>query len=121
MTFAQRLIELRKGLSKTQAAAFLGVAKSTYYNWETKGAVPPAATLRKIADSYGVSVKYLLGKEEKPLPEISAPPTINCREELEQSLIACLRISINSGDMINAVNIAQTLVNYYSLDREATP
>ena len=116
MTLSERLIALRGDATMAQAAANLGVAKSTYYNWETKGTAPVAATLRKIADYYGVSVKYLLGKDE-PAPVPEDPEN---KRKLEESLMACLRDRMareKSNTNVRLITqIAQTLINYYSLE-----
>ena len=56
----------RNGKSPNTVGKEIGVSSGSI-SWWKKGKVPHAPTLRKIADYFGVSVEYLLGKspEEK--------------------------------------------------------
>ena len=54
-----------KGVSPSAACKAIGLSHSTYAQWDDSS-VPRRATLQKFADYFGVSVDYLLGKEEKP-------------------------------------------------------
>lgn len=54
-----------KGVTASKMLADLGMNKSSVLNWKTRGTVPGGATLQKIADYFGVSVDYLLGKTEQ--------------------------------------------------------
>jgi transcriptional regulator with XRE-family HTH domain len=58
----------RKGLAPNAVAKELGIASGSVTNWKN-GKMPLNSTLKKIADYFGVSVDYLLGKEEKPATE----------------------------------------------------
>ena len=44
----------------------LGLSSGTMTNWKN-GKIPQAMNLKKLADYFGVSVDYLLGKEEAPI------------------------------------------------------
>ncbi len=59
-----RLKELRKkhNLQQKDIAKYLQVAQSTYSYWEQEKFEPDTATLNKLAEYYGVSVDYLLGR-----------------------------------------------------------
>lgn len=46
----------------------LGLSTATATDWK-KGSVPRDVTLTKIAEYFGVSVDYLLGKEKSPTEE----------------------------------------------------
>ena len=61
--FGLRLRELRekKRLSQQQLADWLGLTCSSISNYENNTQTPPADTLVRLADIYGVSVDYLLG------------------------------------------------------------
>ena len=61
--FGLRLRELRekKRLSQQQLADWLGLTRSSINNYENNTQTPPADTLVRLADIYGVSVDYLLG------------------------------------------------------------
>lgn len=54
-----------RGVSPTQATKDLEIATGSVTKWKN-GAAPRAATIRKIADYFGVSVEYLLGNEKLP-------------------------------------------------------
>ena len=61
--FGLRLRELRekKRLSQQQLADWLGLTRPSISNYENNTQTPPADTLVRLADIYGVSVDYLLG------------------------------------------------------------
>lgn len=64
--FAERLLELRKEKSISQAtlAKQLQVSYAVICYWETDRSEPTAPNLVKIADFFNVSVDYLLGRVE---------------------------------------------------------
>ena len=51
-----------------QLADYLGVAQNTYSQYETGKIAYTAQVLVKLADFYGVSVDYLLGRTDKKAP-----------------------------------------------------
>ena len=53
----------RKGLTKTQLAKELGVSLNTYAEY-VKGASIPSSKLCALADIFGVSTDYLLGRTD---------------------------------------------------------
>lgn len=59
------LLLAEKGIQKKTFLAELGLSKNSFVNWRDRGTVPSGATLQKIADYFGVSVDYLLGKTEQ--------------------------------------------------------
>lgn len=61
------LRQLRKSAKKTQQqlADFLGITQQGYACYENETRVPPTDMTIKLADYFGVSVDYLLGREEK--------------------------------------------------------
>ena len=63
-----RLKELRKqrGLLQRDMANYLQVANSTYCYWEQGKIEIDFTTLSKLADYFGVSVDYLLGRTDTP-------------------------------------------------------
>ena len=65
--FAERLRKCRKNISKTQrdVAFDLGITESGYQNYELGNREPNHETTVKIADYFGVSVDYLLGRNVK--------------------------------------------------------
>lgn len=67
--FALRLKELRekRGLSQAALARHLSVSQSTVGGWEICKREPTFETLETVADFFGVTLDYLLGKTEIPL------------------------------------------------------
>lgn len=64
--FAERLLELRneKKISQATLAKALDVSFSVVCYWETDRSEPTAPNLVKIADYFGVSVDFLLGRTD---------------------------------------------------------
>ena len=52
----------------TSVVKSLGIAAGSVTKWKS-GVLPRSTTLAKIAGHFGVTVDYLLGKEEKPATE----------------------------------------------------
>ena len=66
--FAQQLKDLRKktpGLTQTDMAKKLGIAKTTYASYEQGKRTHDIETQNKIADFFNVSLDYLHGRESK--------------------------------------------------------
>ena len=68
-----RIRDLRedKDLKQKEVAEYLQIHQTTYSDYELGKLNVPVAVLHKLADFYGVSVDYLLGrtKEKKPYPQ----------------------------------------------------
>lgn len=64
MDYGRRLKGLReeKGLSQKELTDRLLLNRSTYARYETSSTQPDYSTLFKLADFYGVSVDYILGR-----------------------------------------------------------
>ena len=71
--FSQRLKKLRvdKHLTQAQVAKRVGVTASMVSSYETDIRLPSYDVMLRLADLFGVSVVYLLGREEKRLLDIS--------------------------------------------------
>ncbi len=64
----QELADAR-GIPIYQMLTDLGFGKGTFSTWKKRGTIPSGSVLQKIADYFGVSVEYLLGKEDSaPTP-----------------------------------------------------
>ena len=63
----ERLKQLRTvaGMTQQDVARLLGVDRTTYVKYENGNSDPSTATLVRLADYFGVSVDYLIGKKEK--------------------------------------------------------
>jgi transcriptional regulator with XRE-family HTH domain len=80
MGFPERLKELReaKNLSQEELADKLNIPRSSVSHYErpqkdNEIRLPRRERLEKIADFFGVSVDYLLGRTDDPEPEKNAP------------------------------------------------
>lgn len=72
------LKKLRKSqdLTMQEFCAKSGISINTYQNYETGKRIPTADILIKLADFYGVTTDYLLGREPPPNPfaDLDLPP-----------------------------------------------
>jgi transcriptional regulator with XRE-family HTH domain len=79
--FGDRLRELRqqKNLTQEEAAKFLNISRGTYAHYEINKRQPDFRTLEKLADFFGVSTDYLLGRVDvtTPLPYLLRDPSTN--------------------------------------------
>lgn len=66
--FPRRLSDLmsRKGVSKYKIAQLCGVTRWTVRRWELGEQDPLSGNLRELADYFGVSADYLLGRTNNP-------------------------------------------------------
>lgn len=71
MTFSDALKRFRKEhrLTQKDVALKLGVQESAYQRYEQGRSLPSIAVVTKIADAYGVSIDYLVGRSDDPNPE----------------------------------------------------
>lgn len=71
--FLERLnnLILGKGITRNKLLLDLGINHSAFDSWKNRDTIPSGKILLKIADYFGVSVDYLLGKESNnaDLPE----------------------------------------------------
>ena len=65
-------LRLSQGLNQVEFAKILCVTKQCVSNWENDNIVPSIEMLCKIADFFGVSTDYLLGRSEKRIIEVSS-------------------------------------------------
>lgn len=65
-----RNLRIDNGYTQKQIAAYLGISQNTYSQYEVGVLNYSVDTLEKLADFYGVSVDYLLGRtnEKRPYP-----------------------------------------------------
>lgn len=91
MTINNRLKELRSavGLNQSEMAEKLGVSVSSYqkYEREKNSIMPSIEVLIKIAEFFGVSVDYLLGRENQ-----SESDNITSKDSIREHLNAILDI-----------------------------
>ena len=64
--FLERTLKLieREKISKNKLLTDLGLGKNSFVNWSERGTIPSAETIEKIADYFGVTTDYLLGRTD---------------------------------------------------------
>lgn len=69
--FSDALRQLRKQKKINQAslADAIGMSQATIASWEKGTRKPDAETVAQLADYFGVSIDYLMGREEPPKEE----------------------------------------------------
>jgi transcriptional regulator with XRE-family HTH domain len=87
-SLGERIKQLRKQLNMSQSelAEKVGISYAQVGRYETKGAQPPAETLKKIADALGVSPDYLIygASDEKAKNKLSDAELINQFKAIEE-------------------------------------
>ncbi len=65
---SERIKKLRLscGLNQVELGLELSVTKQTVSNWENNNIMPSVEVLTKLADFFGVSTDYLLGRDSIP-------------------------------------------------------
>ena len=64
-------LRIAQGINQVEFAKMLCVTKQCVSNWENDNVVPSIDMLCKIADFFGVSTDYLLGRSERRVVEVS--------------------------------------------------
>ena len=104
--FSEKLKEIRRrdGITQLQAARQLGVSLGAVGNWESGKRTPDAEMLVQIADTFGVTVDYLLGRTNDGG---SAPTEVErCIDQLKKrpELVSLVTLtSKSSPDDVNRV------------------
>ena len=63
-----RNLRIDRGLTQKQVAEYLNIKQNTYSQYEIGTLNYPIEALMKLADFYGVSVDYLLGRTDVKTP-----------------------------------------------------
>ena len=90
MMFAERIKQLRNEFKLTQRefAGKFNISAGTIAMWETGKREPDFKTLCKIADYFGCSTDYLLGRTDDPHLEIKKAPPESGAEEYAKDIDA---------------------------------
>lgn len=90
MQFQIRLKQLRESTktSQHQLAMVLGVSQSTVGMWESGKNLPSVTTLMELADYFGCTTDYLLGRVDYPYLEIKKAPPESGAEEYTKNIDA---------------------------------
>ena len=65
--FWDKFVELcvKKDMSPARVCAELKLSNATATHWKQRGSMPQSATLKKIADYFGVDAEYFRGKSDE--------------------------------------------------------
>lgn len=79
MNIAERLKELRekKDISKKDLTDAVNIKYSTYANYESGTREPNSEVLIALANYYGVTIDYIMGREKAPTEELTAEALVN--------------------------------------------
>ena len=58
-------LRVSRGLNQVEFAKIIGVTKQCVSNWENDNVMPSVEMLVKVADYFGVTTDYILGRAEK--------------------------------------------------------
>ena len=112
----ERLKELRTAqkLTQQQMADYLGVDRTTYVKYETDKSGPTFDTLQKLADYFGVTVDFLMGRDTIEKPAATMDDELNeYLEELKNREDMRMLFSLAKGatkeDVMQAVKIIEAL------------
>jgi transcriptional regulator with XRE-family HTH domain len=89
MTLGKRLKQLRGKRTQQDVAKQLQVLRASYCHYEQDRVEPSLRTLRKMADIYGVSIDFLVGREDKAMNGLNKI-MIDMIEEIDQKLYATI-------------------------------
>ena len=116
-----QLQQLRKskGLTQEEIASILDVKLSTYQKYERDAISPPYDTLIKIADFYGVTTDYLLGREPAQ-PEPNPFENIKLTKEQEEEANKNYKM-LTPKDKAIVASIIQAFVATHKKDQPEQP
>ena len=88
----------RHGWTQVEFANKLGLTKQTINNWENERRTPDPNTVVAIAELFGVTTDYLLGKEQTPLTQEHLTDTYDhIKKELGEDVSVMFK-NINNWD-----------------------
>ena len=98
-------LRYKRGYSQRELARRLNVSQTAVSQWETGRTYPDIETLVKLADFYGTTTDYILGRTDNPLSMIPGDtPYVECTP-FERSLLESYR----KADQVTQSNIALLL------------
>ena len=84
-----RRLRTARGITQVELAHRLGVSKQSVSNWESNYIQPSIELLEKIADLFGVTTDYLLGRKPLRMLDVSGLAALQITHL--QMLVADLR------------------------------
>lgn len=125
--FSEILKELRKekNLTQTQLAKELNVSLGAIGNWETGNRTPDVNTLSFIANYFGVTVDYLVGKTEQKMPLVNNDEELTeylyyLKTRPELRMLFKVSSKASKADVEQAVRIIEAIRNDEKDDKPST-
>lgn len=119
-TLGERLRKCRRARELTQAelGRLLGLSKQTVSGYEAGLRNPDPDTLQRLADIFGVSTDYLLGRTDTPQLPDPAPRGKPGGESLGQRLRALReKANLNQIELAKQLGVANSTISQYEADR----
>ena len=88
MSYRFKDARVQSGISQKDAAEQLQVSAATVNNWESGRRLPTIDALEKMADLYGVSTDYLLGRTD------SSNPFRRIAESIDKDILPFLLVQL---------------------------
>ena len=103
MSYRFKEARIQSGISQKDAAEQLQVSAATVNNWESGRRLPTIDTLEKMADLYGVSTDYLLGRTD------FSNPFRRIAESIDKDILPFLHdhpifVNNNRWGLVDAIN-----------------
>jgi len=112
--FSEKLKELRRrdGITQLEMSKRLGVSLGAVGNWESGKRTPDAEMLVHIADTFGVTVDYLLGRAEDAgdLPGDVERCIEQLRKRPELVSLVALAGSASAEDVNRVIRVVEAMI-----------
>lgn len=66
-----RRLRQEKGMKQEELGRRLGISKQSISNWENENIMPSVELLERLADCFGVTTDYLLGRDKRKTLDIT--------------------------------------------------
>ena len=111
-----RLREIREqsGFNQSEVAAELGISRQSYNFYENGKRDPDTLTLQKIADFFGVTIDYLVGRNTSEKPKKKIPKEL--KKLLDEEEITLNGRMVSPEDKEKMLRIIEAL--YYDAKEE---
>ena len=108
---SKRLRDLRKAVSKTQdqVSEACGFSKIALTRYETGARMPKTEIAARLAEYYGVSVDYILGRDDPPPPPPADAVELQEKEAAMRKEILEIMQSMNDEQYEMALNVLKVM------------
>lgn len=101
-----QLLMLQRGMNKTEFSKAIGVSTGNMSDWASGRSSPSVDKLIKIADYFGVSIDYLIGRDDRyPVPSPDACELMRIYDTLDrEGRVMVLSSAYNEKRRIESAN-----------------